>query len=401
MQMHFPDLIEQKEKLVAALCRQHKVPSQDIRVIAAPYRISPLGAHIDHQGGPVLGMTINAYSLLAYVPNDSGRVTLGSDNYPGQVKFRLDNISTRIDSSWGSYAKSAVLALGEKFRLKRGITGHVTGMLPGGGLSSSASVLLAYLFALTEANGFQPNYWDFVRFTQCAENQYIGLNNGILDQTSIVFGKRYHLLHIDTIAKNVQAIEDKRHEQTHRILIAFSGLSRELMTTGYNTRVQECREAAAELARLDGMPSAGRLADVSQQTFRQHGNRLSQTLQRRAGHFFSEVDRVQRGLNAWQEGRLEDFGRLMIESCQSSIEQYESGVPIIHDLQHIVCSTEGVYGSRFGGGGFGGCVIGLVAMDRAVEAAQDIQDTYLKCHPEAAGCAAVYLARSVDGVRFL
>ncbi|MCP4623574.1 MAG: hypothetical protein GY850_08590 [bacterium] len=91
----------------------------------------------------------------------------------------------------------------------------------------------------------------------------------------------------------------------------------------------------------------------------------SDHLQRQATHFFSEVDRVQRGLEALQEGRLEDFGRLMAESCQSSIEQYECGSPAIHDLQQIVSSADGVIGSRFGGGGFGGCVVGLVAVDSA------------------------------------
>lgn len=399
--MYFPDLIQEKEKLVARFSREHNLPLQDIRVIAAPYRISPLGAHIDHQGGPVLGMAINAYSLLAYVPDDSGRVTLHSENYPGRVKFSLHQNPASTGSFWGSYPRAAALALDQDMQLEHGIYGIITGMLPGCGLSSSASVLLAYLFALAEVNSLRLQPWDFVGLARRAENEYIGLNNGILDQTSIVFGKRHHLLHIDTIAQRVQAIEDKLHEKTYRILIAYSGVSRELMTTGYNTRVRECREAAAELARLGGTPAAVKLADVSEQVFQLHGRRLADHLQRRAGHFFSEVNRVQRGLKAWQEGRLEDFGRLVVESCQSSIEQYECGSPAIQDLQQIVGSAEGVIGSRFGGGGFGGCVVGLVATDRAVEAVQKIRDAYLKFHPAAAEHAAVYLARSADGVRFL
>ena len=399
--MQFPDLILEKEKLVAAFSCEHEVPLKDIRVIASPYRVSPLGAHIDHQGGPVLGMTINAYSLLAYVPGDNGQVTLRSENYPGQLKFNLQQIPANTDNFWGSYARAAALALNEDWPLARGINGLISGMLPGCGLSSSASVLLAYLYALAEVNGLRLQPWDFVQLTRRAENKYIGLNNGILDQTSIVFGKRHHLLHIDTIAASVQAFEDKQQEKAYRILIAYSGISRELMTTGYNTRVQECREAAAELARLDGSPPAVKLADVSEQTFQQYGCRLADHLQRRAAHFYSEVGRVQRGLEYWQEGRLKDFGRLMVESCQSSIEQYECGSPAIHDLQQIVSSADGVIGSRFGGGGFGGCVVGLVRTDRAVDAARQIRQAYLKSHPETAGQVAVYLARSADGVRFL
>ena len=399
--MQFPDLKQEKDKLVKTFSREHHVPSQDIRVVASPYRISPLGAHIDHQGGPVLGMTINAYSLLAYVHDSSGRITLSSQNYPGRVKFNLNQIPSDTGSFWGAYARAAALALIENGQLNRGICGIIAGMLPGCGLSSSASVLLAYLHALAEANNLRPQPWDFVRFTQRAENEYIGLSNGILDQTSIIFGKRRHLLIIDTIAPSVKAIEDQLPETTYRILIAYSGISRELMTTGYNTRVRECREAAGELNRLDGKPPAKKLADVSELTFQQYESRLAEPLQRRAAHFFSEVDRVKRGLAAWQAGRLEDFGRLMAESCRSSIEQYECGSPAIHDLQQIVSSAEGVIGSRFGGGGFGGCVVGLVAEDRAAVTAREIRNAYLKIHPEATGKAAVYLARSADGVRFL
>ena len=399
--MQFPDLNEEREKLVRTFSRKQNVPEQDIRLVASPYRISPLGAHIDHQGGPVLGMTINAYSLLAYVPRSDGKVTLGSENYPGQVEFNLTKIPIDSGSFWGLYPRAAALALNEKFHIERGFNGLINGKLPGCGLSSSASVLLAYLFALADCNGLQPKSWDFVRLNQRAENKYIGLNNGILDQASIVFGKQHHLLHIDTIEESVRAIADKLQEKTYRILIAYSGLSRELVTTDYNRRVEECREAAAELTRLDDQPRAARLADASRRAFQEHGHRLASHLQRRAAHFFSEVDRVNRGLKAWQEGRLEDFGHLMFDSCRSSIEQYECGSPAIHDLQRIVSTADGVIGSRFGGGGFGGCVVGLVASDRAEDASQAIRDAYMKSHPESSGQSAVYLARSADGVRFL
>ena len=399
--MEFPDLNLEKKRLVSAFSREHGVPLKDIRVIASPYRICPLGAHVDHQGGPVLGMAINAYSLLVYVPADGGRVILRSGNYPGQVEFGLDPIPENTGSVWGAYPRAAALALQDKIRLERGIHGVIDGMLPGCGLSSSASVLLAYLYALAEANNWQPRPWDLVQLTRQAENKYIGLNNGILDQTSIVFGKRNHLLHIDTLAESARVIEDTLPRNTFRILIAYSGFSRELMTSGYNTRVQECCEAAAELARLGGMPPAQRLADISEQTFREHGDRLPPNLQRRAAHFFSEVERVVRGLAAWQQGRLDEFGRLMAESCRSSIEQYECGIPTIHDLQQIVCSTAGVIGSRFGGGGFGGCVVGLVTPKRAADAIKEIRDAYLTHYPKTAGRAEFYLARSSDGVEFL
>jgi galactokinase/galacturonokinase len=317
------------------------------------------------------------------------------------VKFSLDDIPDSVGSFWGIYPRAAALALQQDNRLTTGIVGLLDGMLPGCGLSSSASVLLAYLHAMADANGIKLQPWETVQLTRLAENRHIGLNNGILDQTSIVFGRRNSLLHIDTREENVRELPEQSGAPAYQILVAYSGYSRELTTTGYNSRVQECREAAAELSRLAGAEPAAVLSDVTEDDFFQHGHRLASHLTRRARHYFSEVQRVNDGLAAWQEGRMEDFGRLMLESCRSSIEQYECGSPPIHDLQQIVASAEGVIGSRFSGGGFGGCVVGLVRPVAAELAAADIQEAYRKLHPEVAEQAAVYLAHSADGVRLL
>jgi len=399
--MHFPDLESAKSLLLEAFAREEEIPPADVRVIASPYRICPLGAHIDHQGGPVLGMSINACTLMAFAPTGDGQIRLRSRNYPGRVKFSLEQVPDTAGSFWGIYPRAAALALQQDYPLKTGIAGLLDGMLPGCGLSSSASVLLAYLYALADANGIQLQPWDYVQLTRHAENQHIGLNNGILDQTSIVFGRRNSLLHIDTRKEHVQELPEKPDASVYQILVAYSGYSRELTTTGYNSRVQECRQAAAELSRLAGAGPAAVLSDVAAEDFFQFGHRLAAHLTRRARHYFSEVQRVTEGLAAWQDGRMEDFGRLMFESCRSSIEQYECGSPPIHDLQQIVASAEGVIGSRFSGGGFGGCVVGFVRPDTAKQAAADIQETYRKLHPEVAEQACVYLAQSADGVRLL
>ncbi len=399
--MYFPDIQPAKKLLRETLAREEDISSAEIRTIASPYRICPLGAHIDHQGGPVLGMSINACTLMAFAPVEEKQVRLRSRNYPGRVKFFLDDIPDSVGSFWGVYPRAAALALLQDHRLTTGIVGLLDGMLPGCGLSSSASVLLAYLYALADANGIHLQPWEAVQLTRRAENQHIGLNNGILDQTSIVFGRRNSLLYIDTREEDVQEVVEKSDAPAYRILVAYSGYSRELTTTGYNSRVQECREAAAELSRLAGSDPATVLSDVTETDFFQHGHQLAPHLARRARHYFSEVKRVNDGLAAWQEGRMEEFGRLMFESCRSSIEQYECGSPPIHDLQQIMASAEGVIGSRFSGGGFGGCVVGLVRPDTAELAAADIQEAYRKLHPEVAEQSAVYLAHSADGVRLL
>jgi len=396
--MEFPNLVDEKEQLVDALVRSTGLPTEAVRTIALPYRIAPLGAHIDHQGGPVLGMTINAYTLMAYVPTDDGTIQLRTQNYPGEVAWQLPQISPVTKGFWGDYTRAAVLALTEKFSLTRGIKGILKGMLPGGGLSSSASVILCYLSALAEVNELKLTSWDYVQLTQRAENQYIGLSNGILDQTSIVFGRQHHLLYIDTKKPSVCAVPTSLKENDYRLLIAYSGYARQLTATGFNQRVQECQEAARELSRWEGKIPTQKLADISEEAFYRHKQKLSPQLYRRASHFFTEVRRVNQGIEAWSNGQLAEFGQLMQESCRSSIEQYECGTPVIQDLQRIVSSVQGVIGSRFSGGGFGGCVVGLVEPSYAESAVAQIKDTYLSRHPEVAEQALVYLADSVEGM---
>ena len=398
--MKFPNLVQEQEQLVDALVRSEGLSVGEIRTIASPYRLAPLGAHIDHQGGPVLGMTINAYTLMAYVPTSDGKIQLRSQNYPGEVVFNLAQIPGKTEGFWGDYARAAVLALAEKFSLTRGIKGLLKGMLPGGGLSSSASVILCYLSALAQVNKLKLTPWDYVQLTQKAENKYIGLNNGILDQTSIVFGQRHHLLYIDTRKPSVCAVPTSLKENTYQFLIAYSGYGRQLTATGFNSRVQECQEAARELSRWEGKIPTARLSDISEETFLRQGKKLSPHLYRRASHFFNEVRRVNQGIEAWRKGQLAEFGQLMKESCQSSIEQYECGTPVIQDLQRIVSSTAGVIGSRFSGGGFGGCVVGLVEPNCAENAVVQIKETYLNRHPEVVKKALIYLADSVEGIHF-
>jgi galacturonokinase len=243
--------------------------------------------------------------------------------------------------------------------------------------------------------------WECVRLTQRAENKYIGLENGILDQTSIVFGRKGCLLHIDTKEKKVRELPEPPGEKPYRIIVAYSGYSRELTTSGYNTRVQECREAAVCLSRLAGSDSARILSDVSEEIFYLYGHKLAPVIGRRANHYFSEVQRVRKGVIAWRQGSIDEFGQLMLASCRSSMEQYECGIQPIFDLQKIVSSADGMLGSRFMGGGFGGCVVGFVRIDRAETAAADIQQAYRKLHPEVADKAKIYLADSADGAGFL
>ncbi len=380
--------------------------AESIRHAIAPYRICPLGAHVDHQGGTVLGRTIDAYSVLAFAPLPGPEVRLHSANYPGAAFFKLDDVGqVQVEGGdfgdWSRYARGAAYVLGQRFRLEHGISGAISGTLPGGGLSSSASAGLAYLAALAAANDLSLSHPDLIELDRQLENDYLGLRNGILDQSTIVHGRRDALLFIDTRDQRVSAIPDPPEALGCRFLIAYSGYSRALTATEFNDRVQECCQAARLLGRHTGQKEAWRLSDISAAGYQRYQDELSAHLSRRAAHYFDEVARVEAGCRAWREGDMARFGALMDASCRSSIFQYECGSGPLIDLHEIVSSAPGVYGSRFSGGGYGGCVVGLAGAEAAPEAIADIERRYRAAYPEVAGRAGCYVASVEEGLRLL
>ncbi len=340
--------------------------------IFSPYRICPIGAHIDHQGGPVLGRTLGIGTSLDYEPLPSPEIQLSSEQF-GETGFV---IGEEVDKShWARYAHAAALVLGAN-RLQRGIRAHISGALVGAGLSSSASVGLAYLKALADANALNIPAGELVQLDFQLENGQLGLQNGILDPLAIVHGKKDALLLMETTTASVAPILDPAGSSAAWI-VAYSGISRELTKSGFNQRVFECHEAAERL-----QPGALKLAEVPRELFEMKQAHLPAHLCRRARHFYSEVERVRHGARAWQQANLALFGELMNQSCASSILNYESGSQVLIDLHEIASATPGVFGSRFSGGGYGGCVLALSSQDQAEGAAHQIAEKFAARHPE-------------------
>lgn len=358
--------------------------SYHTHTIFSPYRICPLGAHVDHQGGVVLGRTIQSGTTLEYRPLDSREIIITSEQL-GETRFSLgDEINM---THWVRYAQAAARVLPG---LKRGLQAYVSGPLIGAGLSSSASVGLAYIKALADVNEMELSDSDLVHLDVELENGQLRLQNGILDPLTIVHGKKNALLFMETLTASVMPIPDPPALDAAWI-VAFSGISRELTKSGYNVRVEECRQAASLL--VDG---ADKLSEVSHEEFEEKKSLLPPHLSRRAEHFFSEIRRVHAGAKAWQESNLEFFGQLMNQSCQSSIRNYESGSEILIELHELVSNTNGIYGSRFSGGGYGGCVIALAHKDQAESACEEIAEKFSARHVELP--SQVFIAGMGDGL---
>ncbi len=372
-----------------------------IQHVVAPYRICPLGAHIDHQGGPVLGRTINAHSVLAFSGTDRPVMTLASGNYPGSATISLKDPGAVSHDRWDRYARGAVYALARNHQLTRGLVGFVQGTLPGGGLSSSASVGLAYIVALAAVNDLSLGLPERVELDRQLENDYLGLQNGVLDQTTILYGRAACMLSINTRQRSVTVVEDPPAASEFSFVVFYSGFSRELTSTAFNQRVDECRQAASRLARLAGLGDKQQLADIPDSAWRDHGHRLPDPHRQRAQHFFSEVARVERGREAWRDGDMQQFGRLMNESCASSIESYESGSEEIIGLQNIISKTRGVLGSRFSGGGYGGCVLALVEIEAVARVQDEVRELYLSAFPEARDNFESFVAQSEGGLQLI
>jgi galactokinase len=389
------------EHLRQEVVRRYGVRPGDVRVVRSPYRICPLGAHIDHQLGPVTAMAIDRAVHVAYVPL-AGEVRLSSRDFAGDVAFSLAHVPDRRDGDWGNFARGAVRALQQRYPLSCGIQGITAGRLDGGGLSSSAAIGVALLLALEEANGLTVTQQDNIALDQAIENEYLGLRNGILDQSAILLSRRDQLTYIDCQTRCHELIPAAAVAGSPAVLIAFSGLKRALVGTDYNRRVEECRTAAGLLLQAIGRPNAMPvLRNIDPHEYAQCRHVLDGPPARRAAHFFSEVERVRQGIDCWRRGDLAGFGRLVSASGESSIRNYECGCPPLIDLYEILIATEGVYGARFSGAGFRGCCLALMDAPAANQAVESVLRQYRQSQPQLADDAFALVCQSDDGARIL
>ncbi len=377
--------------------------AEEMRVICSPYRICPLGAHVDHQHGVVTGMCIDRSVLMVYAPNNRREMRLESLNFAGKTHFSFDDCCQPQEKYWGNYAKGAVFALQKKFSIHTGFDGIIEGNLPVGGLSSSAAVGLAYLMALENVNGLKVSRDENIFLDQVIENEFIGLHNGILDQSTILMSHKCKLFYLDCETTNYQIIDPGSNIPEFKIIVVYSGLSVALSGTGYNRRVLECREAAQillEKANLE-VKDDSVLKDVPVDIYEQYKQELPLNLQKRTEHFFSENERVKKGIELWQKGELTQFGQLINASGLSSIEKYEAGSPHLISIYEILAAQPGVYGARFSGGGFRGSCIGLIDPKYADQIKASVAEAYPKKHVDIKDSYEIFICDSDEGVRFI
>ena len=397
--------------------------------IFAPYRVCPLGAHVDHQHGLVTGFAIDKGVDLWFNIREDSIVKLTSRTFEGDVEFEINKPSQVKERHWGDYARGAKYALKKRFELKRGIEGVIQGALPVGGLSSSAAVLIAYVMAFAKANDITLQPFEVVKIASEAEREYIGLNNGLLDQACIALSKKNQLLFLDCDSDEYRVIpfggltpssspcvggEHKSSlnredlggsELPFEIGIFFSGLTRSLVNSDYNLRVYECKTAAWNMLAYTDQPlktfDKTFLRDIPKSTFEKTRIAMPARFARRAEHFYSEYRRVRQGVTAWETGNLKLFGQLSFNSCESSIHNYECGSPELIAIYEIMRGLPGVYGGRFSGAGFKGACIALVDPAYKENIQKVLTEKYLEQFPEYEKTFQVFWVKPDDGARFV
>lgn len=370
-------------------------------VVTVPLRICPLGAHSDHQGGTVTGMTIDRSIMLLGRVRDDSSVRVYSENFNEQRHFDLNDIPPKVSGDWANYPRGVAYAIRQAHpSARRGFDAVIHGTMPVGGLSSSAAVTIAYARALAHANSISHSPLETIRLVRATENDYLGLHNGILDQSVIVSSNKNHLTTIQCLSHSIETVAQSESHQPYEILVVYSGLSRQLTATPFNQRVAECKEAAKLLLELSGcsVSESPILAEAGEDAFKDYGDRLPEALRRRARHFFTEADRVKRGIDAWKRGRMDEFGALVTASGESSIVNYESGSPALISLYEILAAIPGVYGTRFCGGGFQGCCLALIDPGKREAVTEALHEDYTKRHPELGVHYSLHICDSSDSV---
>lgn len=367
-----------------------------------PYRICPMGAHSDHQLGKITGLAINKGVHIAYSPKKNGVVEMSSLQFPKRAQWHIHQVDEKPVNDWADYLRGATWALSKHYHLQVGVCGVVEGSLPIGGLSSSAAVIIAFLSALAAVNHISLTGREMIDIALEAEKDYVGVSVGKLDQSCEVLSQKDHLLYLDTMDDSYELIPTNPNMKPYEIAIFFSGIERTLAGSKFNMRVDEAKSAAYALMAYSGMEygkfEEARLRAVPREIFEQYKGQLPENWRKRAEHFYSEFERVEKGAEAWRRGDLEAYGRLSFESGHSSIYNWETGSDELKKLYEIMTQTDGIYGGRFSGAGFKGCCMALVDPDYKESIARTVTESYLKEFPLLEGKYSVHFCQSADGV---
>lgn len=364
----------------------------------SPGRINLIGEHTDYNGGHVFPAAITLGTYGAARKREDKKLRFYSGNFEdlGIIEVDLDNLVFDKADNWTNYAKGVLKFLQEAGHvINSGFEAYVFGNIPNGaGLSSSASLELLIGIIAEELFGLTLDRLDLVKIGKQTENEFIGVNSGIMDQFAIGMGADSRAIYLDTNTLEYELVP--LDLQDNVIVIMNTNKRRELADSKYNERRAECETAVEELNAVLDIKTLG---ELTSQEFDKYAYLIKDANRiKRARHAVSENERTLRALEALQAGQLEDFGRLVNASHVSLEHDYEVTGVELDTLAHTAWEQEGVLGARMTGAGFGGCGIAIVAKDKVDAFTENVGRIYT----EKIGYApSFYIAEIAGGSRVL
>ena len=360
-------------------------------IFRAPGRVNLIGEHTDYNDGFVMPAAIGFYTWAAVSPRSDRAIHVRSEEFNEALELSLQELSGPPRHHWSDFVRGVAAVLQSQGHEPQGANLIIEGQVPmGAGLSSSASLEVATALALLGESRTEVSQFELVKMCQKAEHEYVGTRCGIMDQFIAVFGQEDHALMLDCRTLESEAL---RIPQDARLVICNSMVKHNLAAAGeYNRRRADCETGVSILRR--SLPQVRALRDVTLTDLEAHRNELPEVVYRRCRHVISENQRVLDAADALRSGDLDDFGRLMLESHQSMRDDYEISVCELDLLVEIASESDGVYGSRMTGGGFGGCTISLVQS----QAVEEFQRTITQKYKDETGISApVYVCSAAQG----
>jgi len=344
----------------------------------APGRLELLGNHTDYNQGLVLALAVDKYIYIASSPRTDGKIELATSAFPEKEVFRLDDLSKNPKAPWADYVKGVLEQLSKRRVHFGGFNAAIHGTIPmGAGLSSSAAIEVATALAVrkihpysltstgvtvppkADADGELPpptreQKIEIAKLCQAAENQFVGVQSGLLDQISSLFGKAFHALELDFQTLSVEYVPMIGEIA---IVMCNTGIKHELVAGEYNELRRQCEAAAQAL----GVKS---LRAVDPRYLAANKAKLTERQWQCAYHIAGEIQRVVFGSRALREGDFEQFGQYLFQSHESSRDFFKNSTPELDLLVELAKSHPGCLGARLTGGGFGGATINLVRRDQ-------------------------------------
>ncbi len=341
--------------------------AEGAKAFFAPGRVNLIGEHTDYNGGHVFpcALTIGTYGVARMRKDRKLRFFSMNFDHLGVIESSLDNLKAEKEAGWTNYPKGVMWAFEKKgFQIPFGMDLLLNGNIPNGsGLSSSASVEVLTGYILKNFFEFEVSNQDLALIGQYAENNFNGVNCGIMDQFAIAMGKKDHAIFLDTADLSYTYAPIKL--EGAKLVIACSNKKRGLGDSKYNERRSECETALAELQKVIDIKGLG---DLAEDEFEKHKDAIKDSVRvKRARHAVYENQRTIKAVDALKAGNIELFGRLMNDSHVSLRDDYEVTGIELDTLVEEAWKIEGVIGSRMTGAGFGGCTVSLVK-DEAIDA---------------------------------